>query len=286
MKLNKGLWKFFLLIFSIVAFQHLAIAQITAQTRDGKKVLLYGDGTWCFAGNDSIIGVQFIADLEIPKTNPGDLVIRHSGYSFLYNEAHEQSDWVAYQLTKDETNNSFERSNHFIIDPIVETGTATNKDYAKSGYDRGHLAPAADMGWSEKTMEESFYFSNMSPQLPGFNRGIWKKLEELVRDWAIENDTISIVTGPVLTDGLPTIGENKVSIPKYYYKVILDYTEPGIHGIGFILANESSNEPLQNFAVTIDSVENLTGIDFFPLLPDSQEELIESTLCIDCWNWK
>lgn len=286
MRLYKGLSKIFLLLFSILAFQNLVFGQIAAQTLDGRNVLLYGDGSWCFVDSDFIVGIHSIAKLEIPKTNPEELVISHIGYSFLYNETHEQANWVAYQLSKEETNTTFERTDRFISDPLVATGTATNKDYAKSGYDRGHLAPAADMGWSETAMKESFYFSNMSPQLPGFNRGIWKKLEGLVRSWAIENDTIYIVTGPVLTEGLPTIGNNKVSIPKYYYKVILDYTEPGIHGIGFIMANESSQGPLQNFAVSIDSVETFTGIDFFPLLPDAQEELIERTICIDCWNWK
>ena len=126
----------------------------------------------------------------------------------------------------------------------------------------------------------------MSPQTPSFNRGIWKKLEELVRTWAIENNTIYLVTGPVLTTALLTIGPNKVSVPNYYYKVILDYSEPNIKGIGFILPNIGSKEQLQNYAVTIDSVEKLTGIDFFPLLQDEQEKLIEKTLCIKCWTWK
>lgn len=126
----------------------------------------------------------------------------------------------------------------------------------------------------------------MSPQLPAFNRGIWKKLEELVRTWAVENEVLYIVTGPILINGLQSIGPNKVSIPKYFYKVILDYTEPGINGIGFILPNAGSSEPLQDFAVTIDSVEKLTGIDFYPLIPVTQQTQIEKTLCINCWSWK
>jgi endonuclease G len=135
-------------------------------------------------------------------------------------------------------------------------------------------------------MAESFYYSNMSPQTPSFNRGVWKRLEELARTWAIENNSIYIVTGPVLTTGLNTIGTNKVSVPNYFYKVILDYSEPSIKGIGFIIPNTGSSEPLQKFAVSIDSVEKFTGIDFFPLLADEQEDLIEKTLCIKCWSWK
>lgn len=227
-----------------------------------------------------------IHNLEIPKTQLHETIIHHTAYSFSYNEIHEQANWVAYLLSKEETQKAFERSNKFLPDPDVKTQTANDADYKSSGYDRGHLAPAADMSWSEVTMQESFYYSNMSPQVPSFNRGIWKKCEELVRSWANENDSIYIVTGPVLTEGLPTIGENKVSVPNYYYKVILDYRKPSIKGIGFIFPNAASSEDLEKFTVTIDSVEAFTGIDFFPSLPDEQEELIEKIKCIDCWQWK
>ena len=227
-----------------------------------------------------------INKFEIPKTNAKDQVIIHTGYSLLYNEKHEQASWVAYELTKEETDKRFARTNKFIPDPDVNTGSANDKDYKGSGYDRGHLAPASDMGWSSTTMAESFFYSNMSPQVPSFNRGIWKKLEELVRTWAIENNSIYIVTGPVLKNGLTTIGADKVSVPKYYYKVILDYGEPSIKGIGFIVPNSGSKVSLQNYAVSIDSVEKVTGIDFFPLLVDKEEGIIENTFCINCWTWK
>lgn len=231
------------------------------------------------------VNIPDIPKLEIPKTNPNEIIITHVGYSLLYNEKYEQASWVAYQLTKEETINVWERSDKFLPDPDVKTKTASDHDYLGSGFDRGHLAPASDMGWSSIAMSESFYYSNMSPQEPSFNRGIWKRLEKVVRNWAVENDTIYIVTGPVLTDNLLTIGANKVTVPKYFYKVILDYSKPIIKGIGFIIGNSGSNEPLQNYAVTIDSVENFTGIDFFPLLPDDQEKLIEEKYCLECWTW-
>jgi len=224
--------------------------------------------------------------LEIPKINNNEFVIRHTGYSFLYHEEFEQASWVAYELTKEETNKTVERTNKFIQDSKVITGTANDNDYSGSGYDRGHLAPASDMGWSATVMAESFYYSNISPQNPSFNRGIWKKLEEQVRTWAIENNSIFIVTGPVLTKGLTTIGANKVAVPTYFFKVILDDNEPNIKGIGFIIPNTGSSELLNTYTVTIDSVEKLTGIDFFTTLPDTQETLIEKTLCINCWSWK
>jgi len=273
-----------LLLFIIVAMSY---SQQEAKTTDGKNVLLYENGTWLYSDSVRQYNVRSatITALEIPKTSTSEKIITHTGYSFLYNETHEQASWVAYELTKEETNKLYDRTDNFIPDPKVASGSANDNDYSGSGYDRGHLAPAADMGWSSATMAESFYYSNMSPQLPGFNRGIWKKLEELVRTWAIEYNAIDIVTGPVLTSGLPTIGADGVSVPKYYYKVILDYTEPELKGIGFILPNASSSEPLQSFAVTIDSVEKFTGINFYPSLPDDQEKTIEKTLCIACWSW-
>ncbi len=219
---------------------------------------------------------------EIPEIRPSDKVIYHSGYSLLYNETHEQSNWIAYELTDEETIKQFNRTNKFLVDPDVSTHSANDEDYKGSGYDRGHLAPASDMGWSENTMKESFYYSNMSPQKPSFNRGIWKKLEEKVRSWAVENKKIYIVTGPILTIGLSKIGRDHVSVPKYFYKVIIDYTAPSIKGIAFVMPNESSKKSLQSFAVTIDSVEHITGINFFPTMQDTA---IENTLCISCWSW-
>jgi endonuclease G len=275
-------------LMTVLVVQTLIFGQQVTKTTDGKTVLLYDDGSWLYADSVPLFDIKStsIAKLEIPKTNPQETVISHAGYSLLYNEPHEQANWIAYDLTKEETNKLFDRTDKFIPDPKVKTGTANDKDYFGSGYDRGHLAPASDMGWSSTTMSESFYYSNISPQISSFNRGIWKKLEELVRSWAIENNTIYIVTGPVLTKGLPSIGENKVTVPNYFYKVILDYSAPGVKGIGFIIPNVGSSEPLQHYAFSIDSVEKYTGIDFFPLLPDDQEELIEKTNCIKCWTWK
>ncbi len=276
-----------LLIFTFLSFHTLSHGQNEATTPDGKKVLLYDNGAWLFADSVPLYNIRAtsIKLLEIPKTTSKDVIISHVGYALLYNDKHKQSNWVAYELTSEETKKVCDRTDKFLPDPNVKKKTATDKDYGGSGYDRGHLAPAADMEWSTTAMEESFYYSNISPQEPSFNRGIWKRLEELVRTWAIENNSIYIVTGPVLKNGLTTIGSNKVSVPNYFYKVILDYTDPGIKGIGFIMPNSASSEPLQTFAVTIDSVEKFTGLDFFPTLPDEQENEIEKTLCIKCWTW-
>jgi|GEM_PF-85716 len=280
--------KIYLFILTFLMTYTISFSQQEATTLSGKKVLLYEDSTWTYAENDLLYNIKAVAisKLEIPQLKPKENVIAHAAYSLSYNEPNEQANWVAYELTSEETISVVNRTDNFIIDPLVKTKTANDKDYSGSGYDRGHLAPAGDMGYSTTAMTESFYYSNMSPQDPGFNRGIWKRVEELIRTWAIEYKSIYIVTGPVLTSGLQTIGPNKVSVPKYFYKVILDYTEPGIKGIGFIIANTSSKESLQTFAVTIDSVEKITGINFFSLLRDDQENTIESYLNIKAWTWK
>jgi endonuclease G len=230
--------------------------------------------------------IKTIDSFEIPLLSTNETIIYHTGYTLSYNETYEQANWVAYELTNEETQANAKRTNRFIIDPLVTTQTANNQDYMGSGYDKGHLAPAADMAWSEISMVESFYFSNMSPQAPSFNRGIWNKLEDQVRTWAKEYEAVYVITGPVLKDELPTIGSNKVAIPEYYYKVILDYRKPEIKAIGFIMPNEASKEPLQHFAVTVDSVEAFTGINFFHQLPDDEEQIIESNLQINQWIWR
>ena len=224
--------------------------------------------------------------LEIPRIHPQDQIIHHSAYTLAYDEAHEQASWVAYELTATETTGPAERSSSFYEDPLVVTGSASNADYSGSGYDRGHLAPAGDMTWSPEAMRESFYYSNMSPQVPSFNRGIWKKLETQVRTWAQVYEVIQVVTGPVLTGELHSIGINNVSVPSYYYKIILDHQGPDIKAIGFVMANAASAMPLQSFVVTIDQIEKLTGIDFFPALPDAEEDFLESHVNIDAWDWQ
>ena len=225
-------------------------------------------------------------NIEIPAHQPYEKLISHAGYTLSYNEKYEQANWVAYELTSAETNSIYNRTNQFLIDPKISTGSAQNSDYAGSGYDRGHLAPAGDMGWSAQSMIESFYYSNMSPQVPSFNRGIWKNAESFTREAAITNQTVYVVTGPVFTSNMTSIGPNKVAVPQSYFKIVLDYTEPVLKAIAFVIPNAGSQLPLQNFAVTINEVEQLTGLDFFPLLPDQEESILESKFDISLWNWQ
>ena len=178
------------------------------------------------------------ANAEIPKLQAkrSEQVIRHEGYTVSYNSDYKIANWVAYELTGEEAKSKkAERSNKFVPDPAVKGATATNEDYTRTGYDRGHLAPAGDMKWSAKAMRESFYFSNICPQKPGLNRGIWKELEEQSRLWAKDYGSLLIATGPVITDGMKQMGKNRVGVPGAFYKVICYVSGNEYKAIAFIL---------------------------------------------------
>ena len=229
----------------------------------------------------------FADNALLPAIEPADCIIRHQNYTLSYSEEHEQAEWVAYELTRNEILGQFPRQDAFRSDPLVETGSAALDDYRKSGFDRGHLAPAADMKFDAVAMRESFLLSNMSPQDPRFNRGIWKRLEAVVRQFAYDAGAVHVVTGPVLTEsGYRRIGINQVSVPEYFYKVVLDFTEPELKAIGFVLPNTGSEAPLEVFARSVDEVEDLTGLDFFAELPDHLESALESRTDIDLWDFR
>ena len=168
---------------------------------------------------------------------------------------------------------------------LVKTGSAELEDYHDSDYDRGHLCPAGDMSFSEIAMSETFYMSNMSPQIAGCNRGMWLQLEDHVRSWANAFDSLYVITGGVLTSNNGSIGINQVTVPKYYYKVILDYKQPEIKMIAFLIPNADVHGSLESYAVTVDSVEQVTGIDFFPEVPDNIEKRLESSKDIGAWTF-
>jgi endonuclease G len=228
-----------------------------------------------------------IKDLEFPSSLVSCQLIRHTHYSLCYSEKHEQALWVAYILTYNELFKDADRSDDsFIPDDKVSTKTALPNDYATSGYDRGHLAPAADFSFSESALAETFYMSNISPQVPDFNRGIWNELEQRVRFWVKKEKSLYIVTGGVLYNNnqLKKIGRRtKISVPTHFYKIIVDLQLPEIKAIAFLMENQASEKSLQSYVVSIDEIENLTGLDFFPKLPDELEKPLEASISIGKW---
>ena len=224
-------------------------------------------------------------DLEtpIPLVPRQEQIIRHSGYTVSYNKDLKIPNWVSYELTREETKGKEKRGNRFIADPLVTGPIATNADYTRSGYDKGHMAPAADMKWSPEAMKESFYFSNMCPQHPQLNRRGWKNLEEKIRNWAIADSAIIIICGPIIEKQPKTIGKNKVVVPQRFFKVVLSPFAKPIRAIGFLFNNEQAVEPLSLYVVTVDSIESLTNMDFFAPLPDEIENKIEANANYSLW---
>ena len=216
----------------------------------------------------------FQNSISLLPTNNFGYTVKHSYFTLSYSEDHEQAEWVAYTLSLSDLQKNTKRTDKFREDPKVETGSASLKDYKRSGYDRGHLCPSADRTFSYTANNETFFMSNMSPQAPQFNRGIWKKLEEQTRAYVKQKPTfLYVVTGPVLEKGLKEIGENGVDVPNKYYKILYNLNE----ATAYLFKNEGSKLPLDSFIVSIDSIESITGIDFFQKLPKRKQKKFEST---------
>lgn len=218
-----------------------------------------------------------------PKGTP-EQILKRTGYVASYNKATLLPNWVAWHLTAERTEGSAKRSGvDFAEDTEVPEPRATDWDYYNSGYDRGHMCPAADNKWSKKAMEESFLFTNMCPQNGNLNRGDWNEMEMACRKWAKKYGDLYIVCGPILYKGKhKTIGKNKVVVPEAFFKVVLR-TGDEPQAIGFIYKNTSGNRPKDSYVNTVDEVERITGIDFFPSLPDDVEKNVEATA--DIANW-
>lgn len=218
----------------------------------------------------------------LPTSTTG-MVINHQYYTLSYAEKHEQAEWVAYELQAAHIKDSeFERP-YFVKDRKVSTGSAHWRNYKNSGYDRGHLVPAADREFDYNAYHETFLTSNISPQQHDFNGGIWNSLEQRTRYWAKKKDGLFVITGGVLKDNLPVIGDEDVSVPEEFYKILLDHQNGAYRALAFLLPNGPTHGPLYDYIVSIDTIEEKTGIDFFPQLPQTQQQELESNIDRDGW---
>ena len=227
------------------------------------------------------------SDIYIKQTTtPGtpEILLQRTGYLVSYNSNTRIANWVAWKLTPERLKENTERINNFRPDPdLPKSKAVTTQDYKGSGWDRGHLCPAADNKWNEQAMRESFYMTNVCPQDHNLNRGDWKELEEACRDWTMENGRLYVVAGPVLYLGQHRhTGQSRVTVPEAFYKVVF-CPEP-LKAIGFIYKNKSGNRPLDAYVNSVDEVERITGIDFFPSLPDSVEEAVEAVYDLEEWQ--
>ncbi len=223
-------------------------------------------------------------DFLLPTSTTGQ-VVHHDSYSLSYSEPYEQAEWVAYELKLSHLKNTQYKRPYFEIDHAIRTGAASWKNYKNSGYDRGHLCPAGDRSYSQEAYNETFLTSNISPQSHNFNSGIWNSLEQKTRQWAKIYNGVYVVTGGVLQPNLPTIGSEKVAVPNYFYKIILNKNGDTVKMIGFLMLHQNSKRPLEDFVVSVDSIEQLTGIDFFPKLDDQLEHDLEAGVDYSQWQF-
>lgn len=229
----------------------------------------------------SIEGIEIPA--KIPNRN--EIFITHTGFSISYNPDWKIPNWVAYELTDTEVAGEEPRSNRFIPDPnLAPAHTATDNDYKGSGFDRGHMAPAADMKWSKEAMKQSFYFSNICPQNHNLNAGVWNSLEEQVRALASQKGSIYVVCGPIVNENPQTIGENIVVVPQRFFKALLQTDSGEWHAIGFMFNNTSGKQPLATYALSINELEEITGITFFPALPAEIVKNVKSQVDFNRWT--
>ena len=230
-------------------------------------LIIFWFGTFAIRSED--FGIPHLTDLHLQKK--GFLL----GYNFLY----RQAVWVAYTLTAENLQaKQVRRRDQFRADPEVKNHPVHPKDYTRGGFDKGHLAPAADMTYSFGSMSDSFFMTNISPQIPGCNRGIWKRLENQVRRWAVKEGKIYIITGPIFSEKPAVMKTAAIPIPVAFYKVILDLTPP-MKMIGFIVKRR-----VYSLAVSVNKVEQATGYDFFSQLDDELETNLEKSYNWNLWQ--
>ena len=232
--------------------------------------------------NPAADGVLLPAPL---KSTPEKILVRR-GYTVSYNLEHNLPNWVAWELTPEKLVERESRTDKFLPDPDLPADKAvTTDDYKRSGWDRGHMCPAADNRWHWRAMQESFFMTNICPQHHNLNRGDWKELEDACRDWAQKEGKIYIVCGPILyRQKHQTIGhEHRITVPEAFFKVVLCPGSTPPRAIGFIYKNTAGNHPLDSYVNSVDQVERITGIDFFPALPDEVEDRVEAECDLSLW---
>ena len=237
------------------------------------------------ADKESASAIDLNSLQKVAHTGKMPSVIKeYEGFTVDFNPENKTPNYVAWVLQAHETEGNTSRSNKFWNDPDLE-GCPDTRDYSHSGYDRGHMCPAGEQKWSEQAMHHSFVMANICPQKHELNTGAWKTLEDKERNWAKRDSAIVIVSGPIYdSSDKETIGQNKVRVPSAFFKVLLaPYAEP-MRAIGFVYPNMKCEGNMQAYAVSVDDVEKMTGLDFFGELPDEIENDIESVVSFKEWN--
>ena len=225
--------------------------------------------------------------LEYPKmlNQSIEQLINHKGYTVSYNPDRLIPNWAAYSLMKEKLNGTVPKDKGFYADPSVGDRTAKATDYKKSGYSRGHMAPAGDMKWDATAMHESCYYSNICPQNMKLNSGVWNVIENKVRKLANKCDVVYVVCGPIVPQKHQTIGANKVAVPSAFFKAILVCDKREYKSIAFICDNADLEGDCMQYATSVDSVESLLKMDLFYNLPDEIEDEVEARYVVDIMEY-
>lgn len=199
-----------------------------------------------------------------PLTNASEIIIKKKAYIVSYNPDTKVPNWVAWHLTDLHTDGPVGRSNAFFADYAVPSPRASIEDYKGSGWSRGHMCPAGDNKWDSVAMAESFSLINVCPQNASLNSGLWNSIEIDCRNWAKRFQDIYIVCGPVFyRQDHEVIGANEVYVPEAFFKVVLCLNGTP-KGMGFVVKNTAGTKKRDLYFNSIDQVERITGMDFFP----------------------
>ena len=224
--------------------------------------------------------------LELPSYDKSEHVLEYDGFTVSYNHTTLVPNWVAYELLDDELNGSYNtRSSNFSRDPNLVGEQASREDYSHSGWDKGHMAPKADMRWSSASYWQSHYFTNICPQNHTFNAGDWNTLEQKVRGMAKKYGRVWVICGPIFTTHeFGTIGDAKVQVPDQFFKALLIKNGSDYSAIAYVMPNKAKHHPLKEYACTVDELELLIDRDLFPKLDDAIETAIEKEINWTYWK--
>ena len=274
------LWVAALLMFGAFAFHAFIREDVKHQTQNEERSERFQESASWTTIPDSVIELCMPAPL---KKTP-EIILRKKSYVVSYNQDTRMPNWVAWQLTAEHTDGELKRMNNFHEEENCPRPRATLQDYKDSGWSRGHMCPAGDNKWSRDAMYDSFSLVNVCPQDSKLNSGVWNSLEMDCRQWARQYGEVYIVCGPVLMKRQhETIGPNKVVVPEAFFKVVLCMVgKPKAFGV--VVRNNEGTKKRDLYYNSVDDVERLTGLDFFPSLPDDIEKVVEAEVNMDEWR--
>lgn len=216
-------------------------------------------------------------------TSPGLQRVDYCGFRVYFNRSWHLPACVTYEITDAEARGNLPRAKHWLTDGNVP-GCPDTRDYVNSGYDRGHIAPAGDLRWSEDAMRQSFTMTNVCPQNHHLNEGGWSRLEEKVREWVRREGGLIVISGPIVTPAdTATIGETRVRVPGAFYKIVLAHRAHPMRVAAFVYPNRACDGRLGEYATTVRSIETLTGLNFLEALPQEEQDRLETTVNLNPW---